>query len=210
MEKKHDQNHPDQWLKDLPIQSEVEGFQPDEMIICDKCRRKSSPTRVKCFYCGAELKISTEQSQYLKPNLRKLEDWEKGFNLIYLPNGEVVEFDKVTKLLNLDSNEASSLLNANKTLPLARLESLTEAEVLTNRLREIGIDSKIITDENLKAETLPKRLRGIDFFGDKAILILFNADEIAEISLTDINLIVVGAFFERKIEAVESMKKKDE
>ncbi len=210
MEKRDENIHPDQWLKDLPIQSEEVGFQPDEMIICDKCQRKSPPTRVKCFYCGADLKISAEQSQYLKPNLRKLEDWEKGFNLINLPKGEISEVDKVAKLLNLQNDEASSLLNANKTLPLARLESQTEAEVLANRLQEIGIDSKIIADENLKAEVLPKRLRGIDFFEDKAILILFNADEIAEIALTDIHLIVIGAFFERKIEAVESMKKKDE
>lgn len=210
MEKKKEQIHPDQWLKDLPVQTEELGFKPEEMIICDKCQRKSPPTRLKCFYCGAALSVTAEQSQHLKPSLRKLEDWEKGFNLIYLPKGEVTETNKVAKLLNLEGNEAQSILAAQKSLPLARLESNTEAEVLANRLQELGIETQIISDEQLKAETLPKRLRGVDFYEDKIVLILFNADEIAEISLTDIKLIVVGAFFERKIEAVESMKKKDE
>lgn len=210
MEKKNEQIHPDQWLKDLPVQTEEVGFKPEEMIICDKCQRKSPPTRLKCFYCGATLNVTAEQSQHLKPSLRKLEDWEKGFNLIYLPKGEVTETGKIAKLLGLERNEAQNILAAQKSLPLARLESKTEAEVLAKRLQELGVETQTVSDEQLKAETLPKRLRGIDFYEDKIVLILFNADEIAEISLTDINLIVVGALFERKIEAVESMKKKDE
>ncbi|MBX7173760.1 MAG: hypothetical protein K1X72_22510 [Pyrinomonadaceae bacterium] len=210
MEKKNEQIHPDQWLKDLPVQSEEIGFKAEEMILCDKCQRKSPPTRLKCFYCGADLKVSYDQTQFLKPSFRKLEDWEKGFNLVYLPKDAPVDEVKAAKLLNLEREDATRLFSAKKVLPLARLESQTEAEVLVNRLHEIGIDCKIVLDELLKIETLPRRLRGIDFYEDKLILILFNADEVAEIPLNDINLIVVGTLFERKIEAVESMKKKDE
>lgn len=210
MNEKKEQINSEDWLKNLPIQSENEGFKPDEMIVCDKCARKSPPTRVKCFYCGADLKISAELSHHLKTNLRKLEDWEKGFNLIYLPNGEVSEIEKCAKVLNLEQDEAHSFFKTNKKLPLARIETQKEAEVLSNRLLELGIETKIVPDEWLKVEILPKRLRGIDFYEDKIILILFNGDEISEIALTDINLIVIGAFFERKIEAVESMKKKEE
>lgn len=210
MEKKNEQIHPDQWLKDLPVQSEEVGFKAEEMIFCDKCQRKSPPTRLKCFYCGAELKISSNQTQFLKPSFRKLEDWEKGFNLVYLPANETVDQAKAAKLLNFDLEDTKRFFESKKTLPLARLESQTEAEVLANRLQEVGIGCKIVPDEQLKIETLPRRLRGIDFYEDKLILILFNADEIAEIPLSDINLILVGTLFERKIEAIESMKKKDE
>ncbi len=210
MEKKNEPIQPDQWLKDLPNEPAIEGFKPEEMLLCEKCQRKSPPTRLKCFYCGAELKVSAEQSQYLKPSLRKLEAWEKGFNLIYLSKDESVDLAQVAKLLNFERDEMQSFFAANKPLPLARLESQTEAEVLAKHLLEIGLKSKIVSDMELLTENFPRRLRGIDFFENKAILILFNADEIAEIPLEEIGLIVVGAFFERKIEATESLKKKDE
>jgi hypothetical protein len=210
MEKKTDSPHPEQWLTDLPAPSAPEGFKPEEMLVCDKCQRKSPPTRLKCFYCGAELKVSAEQSQFLKPNLRKLEDWEKGFNLIYLAKSETADSANIAKLIHFEPNDLSNLFKTGKSLPLARLESQTESEVLAQRLNEFGLQSKIVSDELLKADVFPRRLRGIEFFADKAVLILFNADEIVEIPFHEIGLIVVGAFFERKIESTQSLKKKDD
>jgi hypothetical protein len=210
MEKKSDSLHPDQWLKDLPRESQIESFKPEEMLRCDKCQRPSPPTRLKCFYCGAELQISAEQSKYLKPSFRKLEEWEKGFNLIYLSNSETVDVAHIAKLINFEKTELENLFEINQALPLARLESQLEAEVLAERLQKAGVECKIVSDEQLKPEAFPRRLRGIDFFEDKAILILFNADEIAEIPFAELGLIVVGAFFERRIESTESLKKKDQ
>jgi hypothetical protein len=210
MEKKTDSATPEQWLKDLPASSEPEGFKPEEMLVCDKCQRKSPPTRLKCFYCGAELKVSAEQSQFLKPKLRKLEDWEKGFNLIYLSKSGTANLANIAKLVHFEPNDLQKLLETGKSLPLARLESETEADVLAQRLNEFGLQSKIVSDELLKADVFPRRLRRIEFFADKAFLILFNADEIVEIPFQEIGLIVVGAFFERKIESTQSLKKKDD
>ncbi len=61
MEKKTEQIHSDEWLKDIPLQMENPAFNPEEMILCAKCARTNPPTRLKCFYCGAELEISEAQ-----------------------------------------------------------------------------------------------------------------------------------------------------
>lgn len=211
MEKKNEQIHPDQWLKDLPTETEIKSFSAEAMISCDKCGRKSPPTRLKCLYCGTELKVSAEQSEHLKPSLRKLEDWEKGFNVILQTKDESkLMINEIADLLHLEKEDAQRILEATLCLPLARAESLTEAEVLVKKMQDFGVESRIISDENLDVDKTQRRLRGIDFYEDKLILILFNADEIAEISYQDINLIVMGAYFERKIEATESLKKKDD
>jgi hypothetical protein len=213
MEQKSEQIHPDQWLKDLPTEPEIQGFDPKVMIDCPKCGRKSPPTRLKCLYCGTELIVSAAQAEHLKPSLRKLEDWEKGFNLIVEPGSGFENSPRIgemAELLHLETNDLQKILNTDLQLPLARAETNTEAEVLAGKLAGLGVRSRIISDEQLGAEKLPKRLRGIEFEGDKLYLILFNADEVVAIAQGNIRLIVVGVSFERRIEATESMKKKDE
>lgn len=209
MEKKVEKVHSDQWLKDLPIQAENPAFKPEEMIICVKCQRINPPTRLKCFYCGAELEISQANSQYLKPNLRKLEIWEKGFNLIYQPkSSDEASIAEIAKMLRLEKASLQKMLEANKPLPLARAESEREAHIAQKRLSELRIETVILSDETLAVEKPTHRLRGIEFFDGKIILILFNQDEIVEIEHKDLALIVTGAIFERKVEATEKYNKK--
>lgn len=203
----------EEWLKDLPVQAEKLAYDADEMIRCGKCERDNPPNRLKCVYCGAELKISEAQSQKIQPNLRKLESWEKGVNLIVLPEEQNIgetKFGEIAKLLKIEREVLEHILKSKKKLPLARIESETEAEITRNHLFEFGLETRILSDENLAIEKAPQRLRGIEFFDDKIILILFNKDEIIEIANKDLALLVTGAVFERKIEAVEKHNKKGE
>lgn len=213
MEKKTEQPDSDEWLKDLPLQIENPAFNPEEMIICAKCARTNPPTRLKCFYCDAELEISEAQSSFLRPNLRKLETWEKGFNLIY--QNKTRDFDEaklseIAKILKLEKENLQKLFNERKPLPLARAEAEKEAEIVQKRLQELGVETSILSDENLAIETAAKRLRSIEFWDDKIILVLFNQNEIVEISNNDLILIVSGAIFERRVEATEKRNKKGE
>ncbi|MEP6901743.1 MAG: hypothetical protein ABJA66_08335, partial [Actinomycetota bacterium] len=169
----------DDFLKNLPIQSEDIAFKPEELISCVKCSRTNPPTRLKCVYCGAELELSAEQTAKIAPNLRKLEIWENGFNLIYLPKEENLDAETTTKFakfLGLERESLQTIFEARKTLPMARVESAKEAEILQNRLKESGLETLVISDESLAAENFPKRLRGLEFPDDKILLILFNND----------------------------------
>ncbi|HEX8250159.1 MAG TPA: hypothetical protein VF599_18440 [Pyrinomonadaceae bacterium] len=212
MEKKTEQIHADQWLKDVAAEPEIRNFKPEEMISCPSCERKSPPTRLKCFYCGAPLPVSAAQSEFIKPQPRKMETWEKGFNLIILPNAHPCDdasLREVAAMTRLEKEDLRKLIETQKPLPLTRADSQKEAEIIQKRLNEIGFESLILSDEeDLKIETISRRLRGIEFHEDKLVLILFNSDEIAEIQRRDLSLIVTGAVFERRIETTEQRKKR--
>ncbi len=201
------------WLKDLPLQTENPAFAPDEMINCEQCRRANPPTRSKCLYCGAQMEFSERQSRFLKPNLRQMETWEKGFNLIFVGDSEILDsskFEEAALLLKTEKDFLPQIVEAKKPLPVARVETEKEAEIVQNRLLELGVETKIIRDEDLKIEKPARRLRAMDFWEDKLVLILFNVDEIREIDWLDVNLIVTGAIFERKVETTETRRKKGE
>lgn len=198
------------FLKDLPLQSEEIGFKPDEMIACGNCARTNPPNRVKCLYCGAQLELSAAQADKIAPVLRRLEGWENGFNLIYLTNGETVNAEtsaQIAKLVGLEKENLQNIFDARKNLPVVRTEFLQEAEILQKRLREMNLETKIIADAALAAENLPKRLRGLEFADDKILLILFNNDEVETINAADLCLIVAGAIFQKSVESSEARKK---
>lgn len=200
-----------EWLKNLPVQAENLGFNAEEMIRCAKCARPNAPTRAKCFYCGAELVFSETQAQLLKPNLRKLELWEKGFNIIYLPDAQKYDERKLSaanEILKLEKEILQKLFAAEKPLPLARIETRQEAEIIQKRLREHSIETVVLSDEDLAFEKPPQRLRGIEIFDDKLALILFNQDEVHDVQNEDLALVVSGTIFQKKIEAIEKRDKK--
>lgn len=200
----------DERLKNLPIQTENIAFKPEEMILCEKCRRNNPPNRLKCFYCTAELKLSDEQAELVKPILRKLELWEKGFNLIIQPdamNFSEVSATEISKNIGLESEIVQKMIEAKKSVPIARVETQNEAEIVKKILHRYGLETVIVSDETLATEKSPKRLRGIEFLDDKFILILFNQDEIFEIPRENLALIVTGAVFEKKTESIEKRKK---
>ena len=204
----------DESLKDLPVQTENIAYASDEMIACQKCRRNNPPNRLKCLYCGAELEFSDEQTGFLKPVLRRLETWEKGFNLIYFP-GDSAEIDdrklkEISRMTRLEREVLQKLFESKKPLPVARAESEKEAEIVRRRLDEIGIKTLVLSDETLAAEIAPRRLRALEFFGDKIRLKLFNTDETVEIAGEDLILIITGAIFQKRVEATEKHNKKGE
>ncbi|MEO6587804.1 MAG: hypothetical protein ABIP06_00630 [Pyrinomonadaceae bacterium] len=201
-------------LKDLPVTAENIAYGFDEMIPCGKCQRNNPPNRLKCLYCGAELQFSDEQTGFIKPVLRKLEAWEKGFNLIYVPNN-TVEIDEqkirvISRMTRLEKEVLQKLFDAKKPLPLARAESEKEAAIVKQRFAETGIETVILSDEKLAVEKPPKRLRGLEFSDEQIVLKTFNTDETIKFLSEDLTLIVTGAIFQKRIEATEKLNKKGE
>ncbi len=208
-----EKNQPNEWLADLPVQTENIHFKPEEMILCAKCRRTNPPTRLNCFYCGVEFEISDALSKIIKPNLRKLESWEKGFNIIFqlgAANFSETNLTEASRLLKIEKELLQRIVAANRFLPVARVESEKAAKIIQTRLNEFGVKTCLVSDESLKIEKPARRLRGIKFFDDKIKLTLFNHDEQTELAAEDLALIVKGAIFERKISATEKYNKQGE
>lgn len=200
------------WLKNLPVQTKNQAFSAEEMILCEKCERKNPPNRLKCFYCGNELPISETQADSIKPNLRKLEIWENGFNLVYLAdeNFEENNLSEVSAILGIESDILNEILISNKSLPLARAETETEAGIVQKNLQKFGIETFVLSDEVLEIKNPPKRIRQIEFLTDSLKLVSFDQKEIFEIPINDLAVMVVGKIFRRNVEAVEQHKRKGE
>lgn len=199
---------------DLQVQTENIAYDSAEMIACEKCRRANPPNRLKCLYCGTELKFSDAQSENIRPVLRKLESWEKGFNLIYIP-GDAAEIGEqkireINRMTRIETESLQKFFDAQKPLPLARAESEKEAEIVKRRFAEIGIETVLMSDEKLAVETSPTRLRGLEFSDDKIYLITFNTDEVLALNREDLELIVVGSIFQKRVESTEKRNKKGE
>jgi len=200
-----------EFLEDLGSRSEVDVYKTAEMILCDKCNRNNPPTRLDCIYCGKILTVSKTHSRLLRPILRKIERHENGSNLIYLANLD--EWDEpclaeAARMIRMEKSVLKDLVESRTPLPLARTNMTEELGIVSRRLSEMGIDTCILPDENFCLEKPSRRLRRIEFYDRKTILILFNGDEIVELNSNDIVLIVVGVSLEQKIESTEKYKKK--
>lgn len=197
------------WLTELPLTSEKIGFKAEEMETCAKCSKSNPPTRPNCFYCSADLETEAGGTRSAKINSRELENWEKGFNLVYLPESSTGKPDvsAITRLLSLDDDFINQVIEAKSIIPLARLESPDEAAI--ENLSSYGIKCSIVADEVLKADKLPVRMRGLKFFDESLVLTNFNTNEEVELRCDDISLIVTGTLFEAKTETVEKRKKKE-
>lgn len=201
-------------LKDSPVQTENIAYSSEEMIACGKCLRANPPNRLKCLYCGGQLEFSDEQTAFLKPVLRKLEAWEKGFNLIYMPDdsNEIDErkIKEISRMTRHEKEVLEKLFEAQKPLPLARAESEKEAAIVKQRFEESGIQTVLLSDEKLAVENPPKRLRGMEFSDDTILLRIFNTDEVFEARSEDLLLVVTGAVFQKRVEATEKHNKRGE
>jgi len=208
MDKKNDQFSGTQAPGGEPAIADRAAFTPEEMVGCTKCGRTNPPNRLRCFYCAAELE--QQQAESIQPVLRKLEGWEKGYNVIYQPGVSIPGREAVTaiaKTLSLDAEAATEILRSARPLPLARVEGEKEAAFVEETLRAHGVDSSIVTDRSMAEEIPPKRLRAIEFADDSMRLTLFNTNESITVRSENLALIVAGAVFEKKTEVIEKRKK---
>ena len=213
MEKKTKPELPDAflWLQDLPKEAAAERFTTEQMILCEACGRSNAPTRVACLYCGAAITVAEEMAALARPVLRRLENWEKGWSIIYLPLettdfGEL-ELAQTAAFLRLERAEFEKILESNHILPVAQAENETEAAVVEKYLQAHGFKTLTISDEALGVNVLPNRVRGLEFDDNQLNLYLIGkSEEPVRVLYADIEVIIIGGIFERQVENRERRK----
>ena len=119
-----------------PLSSDVRGFAPEQMVRCVTCLRANPPTRTSCLYCAAQLPKTEANAALQKPELRKLEKWEQGFNVILFPNASTQLSEEVLKevaqLLRLEQEGLERIVEINLPLPVAR--AATETSRIPQRI----------------------------------------------------------------------------
>ncbi len=201
---------------DGPLQpSEPQGFSFEQMVRCDSCLRANPPTRVNCIYCGTALPVTETTAALQKPVLRRLEQWEQGYNNILVPteglalNDELLS--KVGDLLRLGTENVNRLFASKKPLPLARAATEDEAELVERKLRDFGVKTITLSDVELGVDsTLTRRARSLKF-GDSDVVVRDVAGaEASRISWRDLSLLVVARLFTKQFETRERKSKRAE
>ncbi len=210
MPNKPDTPTPNDNVFDPSIQSENIAFAPSELVACGACGRLNPPTRSKCLYCGHELEIESANLTKVKSFIRPMESWERGFNVIFHPSMEPSELSvpDVSSLLSQEIESVEAILAAGKPLPLVRVESNKDAEIVTAKLAGHGLTCSVVSDETLGTNQLPVRLAGIEFGGESITFITFLTLERTEVLLSDLALIIPGFLAESKIDLVEKRRRK--
>jgi len=190
------------------LRPEPRGFSPEQMVRCEECLRANPPTRAVCLYCAVPLPMTEASAHLRQPLHRKLENWQPGVNLILLPDGSSEVSEETTKemaeLLRLQTDDLLRILEAGVPLPVARTATLDDASLIESRLRALGTNALIVSDQELALEdAAPQRLRTLELKEDVLVALPVGSSEGLSIAWTEIILLVAGRLFERRVEVEE-------
>jgi hypothetical protein len=198
-----------EWLDGMPVQTENIGFKAAEMIACSKCGKLNPPNRASCLYCATPIDLPEERKWQAQLNLRPLENWEKGYNIVFVPPADQPDATSISGYLSIDLELLQQMLAATAPFPIARLESEAEALIAVQQLERFGLKASVVSDETLHVDQFPTRLREIKFLDGSMIVRAFNTGEQTEMGRDELVLIVMGCVTESKTETVEKRKKKE-
>ena len=180
-------------------------FAPEQMVACEECLRANAPTRMTCLYCGAALPRSEQSAALWRPTLKKLEDWEHGFNVVTLPRaaGALTSdaAEEAASLLRLDVGGLKEIILAGRAMPLARAASAEEAWLVVERLRELGLSTEVFPDEVLARR--PLRVRAFEFEEDALVCRTGPETEPRRVPWSEVVLLVKGRVVSRRVEVAE-------
>ena len=195
---------PKEPIYDPRFQTENIAFDEEKMIACGKCSRSNPPNRLKCMYCGGGLKIA--DASVVRANLRRLEIWERGYNVILRSRSENdVDLVQIAAFLAIESEQLSAILDLAQPLPIARVESEKEAAIAVEKLECLGLKCSVLSDEALAVEKPPVRLSGMVIDERTLTLKHFNTISLTETSTDELVLIVPGTI---NLSRVDSTAKK--
>ena len=183
-------------------------FEPGELVACEECLRANAPTRMSCLYCGAALPMTERSAELRRPPLRRLEEWERGFNVVLrpTPSGPAPEtMEEAASLLRLDAERLAEIVESRASLPVARAASEEEAGLIVKRLAAHGLAAEVFTDEALAHA--PTRVRALGFEPDALVLMPTAEAEPARVAWEEVALLVEGRVVTKRVEFEERPSK---
>jgi hypothetical protein len=146
-----------------------------------------------------------------KPVLRQPEKHQLGYNNILFPvEGITTEvINEAAALVKLTAENVQQLLSQSVPLPVARTASRDEADLVTLRLRDLGLQCVTIGDEELGSSSVVRRVRAMSF-DDERVVVYHSGTEETEILWADVILILTARLIETTVEIKERMTRKKE
>src|SRR5262245_5714641 len=176
------------------------------MIRCDECLRANPPTRVSCLYCSAPLPVTETSAQMRRPVLRPPEKHQSAFSNIMLPLANELSPEAIAEigdLLKLSVEDLQRIIAENTPLPVAFTASREEAELVLGRLRDLGLQTLVLGDDEELATSFVKRVKAMTL-GDRSMTFQQpGTREVIDVHWQDVALIVTGRLFVRRVEIQE-------
>ena len=171
---------------------------------CPRCQRRTPAGRGKCIYCGESLPLTSIESA---PPQRNIDTADLAFNAILQPGTSVASDNVVQSVafaLHLELAEAQALIATPKPIPIARCQTLEEAEMICALVRSCGLKAAVVADEEMQLATELLRARRIDL-GDNEIQLTHSSGTLV-LSNSDVRLLVLGELSNRRVDYIESLR----
>jgi hypothetical protein len=180
-------------------------FAPEQMVACEECLRANAPTRPTCLYCGATLPRTKQGAALWRPRLKRLEEWEQGFNVVTLARaaGALTSdaAEEAALLLRTDVGGLKEVFLAGRAMPLARVQTADEAWLIVEKLRELGLSTEVFPDEVLARR--PLRVRAFEFEDDAVVCRTGPEAEPRRVAWSEVVLLLTGRVVSRRVEVSE-------
>ena len=143
----------------------LKSFAPDELLTCDGCLRANPPTRAACLYCGAPLTSQATlvvQETATEPHTAAVST----MCYVVLPPKALSEvdehlLDEIAKTIEVKSSDLRTALISHSPLLLAGMND--KASKTINDLRQMGIDSLLVADADLKLSVASRTIHALEF-----------------------------------------------
>jgi hypothetical protein len=181
-----------------------------DLVTCPRCNRNNGLQRTNCLYCGEPLPVTDESSAVQVPAIRPVEEWEKGFTVVLAPldssaptEAQVARLCEVTKM---EEDLARLALDARVSVPVVRVPSRAEAELVARLLGASDLGATLVADDDLELGTISRRVRALELDGDSVrVHVLWG--ERTTLRRSDIACVVEGRVVTSTVELLESTTK---
>lgn len=187
---------------------ERRAFAASEMVECSGCSRANPPTRAGCLYCGTPLEPTERNIRAQIPAALSEPESQKFFHLIALPSDvDEAVLPQATTLLDLTTTELDGILKSAKGAPIYSSADSDRAEMVSTRLRDLGIQTITISDEQLDLANASRDLRTLEFTDDLLVGVCRRGDARVSAPWADVTLIMRGRLQVKTVEIEQKTKR---
>ena len=192
-------------------ESKPRAFAPSELVSCGVCARTNPPNRACCLYCGASLGMTEANTSEAVLAAEADVNSETTFHVITCESSqlEASKLNAIADELNLKPSELRSLLATTSGAPVAVATSERDAHTIAAKLKEHGLATRVISDEELALDDKPQVVSELEIHADKLTAIVGRGHGTLFASWSEIAVIVIGRlYFEtREIEQKRNRSK---
>jgi hypothetical protein len=166
------------------------------------------------MYCSAPLPVTEDSARLRKPVLRPPDKYQTAYSSILLPANFDVSEEQIAEaadLLKISVENLKRMVAEHVALPVACTASREEAQLVLDRLRDIGLQTITLSDDYLGAsELLVKRIKSMNIDDQAVTLQQAGTRDHIELRWRDVVLIVTGRVFVRRVEIQERKTRRAE